>query len=109
MLRLLTCLAMMAASPIALESSAAARSTGAIESVGAPPGFDEFERPREMLVDLFYGDRKIGEAMAVVAPGTLRFRDPSKLAELLPQLISSPALVTAFGSDLPSHAELVCS
>lgn len=109
MLRLLTCLAVMAASSIGVDSSAAASASSAIQSVGAPPGFDELERPREMLVDVFYGDRKIGEAMAVVAPGTLRFRDPSKLAALLPQLISSPELVSALGSDLPSHAELVCS
>lgn len=101
-------LAVFAAAAMAAAPAAQAASS-AIELVGAPAGFDQLARPRELLVDIYYGDRKVGEAMAVVAPGTLRFADPSKVAALVPKLVSSPEIIAALSGDLPSHPELVCS
>ena len=108
MLRILPCLALLAGASTLAAIGAPAKSA-TIENVGAPPGFDELARPREMLLDIYYGDRKLGEAMAIVAPGTVRFSDPSKLLALVPDLLPSPELGAALSGDLPSHSELACS
>lgn len=100
---------MMVAGSILAESAASAESASGIQSAAPPAGFDELSRPRQMLLDIYYGDRKVGEAMAMVAPGTLRFTDPAKLLELVPDLLPSTALLADVGAALPSHPELVCS
>ena len=79
MLRKVTLLAMLVAGSLLAESAAGASSASLIQSAAPPAGFDELTRPREMLLDVYYGDRKVGEARAVVAPGTVRFIDPAAL------------------------------
>ena len=109
MLRKVTLLAMLVAGSLLAESAAGASSASLIQSAAPPAGFDELTRPREMLLDVYYGDRKVGEARAVVAPGTVRFIDPATLIALVPDVIPSPALTAELSSELPSHPELVCS
>ena len=107
MLRFVTCAALgVAGSTLAASNACAAAE---FESLGAPSGFDELSRPHKMLVDVYFGDRKIGEAMVISAPGTLRFIDSAKLLALIPQAKPSPELAAALATDLPSHPELVCS
>ena len=92
-------------------SSAAAAAdgrSGGIESVGVPSGFGELTREHEMLVDVYYGGRKIGEAMVIARPGSLRFKDSSKLLAQVPNLDVSAELSEAFEGDLPTNAGLVC-
>jgi hypothetical protein len=104
-LRALLMLAGLAATAPAAEATTAA---SAIEMVGTPAGFVELSRPREMLVDVYFGGRKIGETIVIGTPGTLQFKDPQKLVELVPELIPSNALVHELGAGLPTHADLVC-
>jgi hypothetical protein len=87
----------------------AASRAGTIEMVGTPAGFDELARPRELLVDVYFAGRKVGEAVAVSSPGTLQFKDPQKLVALVPDLIPSPLLLAILQKPLPSHADLVCT
>ena len=86
MLRFAVFTAALAAAMFAPESAHAAAGA-AIESAGAPPGFDQLARPRQILVDVYFGGSKVGEAMAIASPGRLRFVDPGKLLALLPQII----------------------
>jgi hypothetical protein len=95
---------------LALAPAAEAASHAAsIEMVGTPAGFDDLARPREVLVDVYFAGRKIGEAVAVTSPGTLNFKEPGKLLALVPGLIPSNGLLDVLGKGLPSHADLVCS
>lgn len=94
---------------LALAGAPVPSSAATAISIGAPAGFDELERPREILVDVYYGDRKIGEAMAVASPGRLRFVDPGRLLALVPNLIPSPELGAALSGELPTNAGLACS
>ena len=86
MLRFDVFTAALAAAMFAPDSAHAAAGA-AIESAGAPPGFDQLARPRQILVDVYFGGSKVGEAMAIASPGRLRFVDPGKLLALLPQII----------------------
>lgn len=108
MLRFAVFTAALAAAMFAPESAHAAAGA-AIESAGAPPGFDQLARPRQILVDVYFGGSKVGEAMAIASPGRLRFVDPGKLLALLPQIIPSPELLGTLAGDLPTHSDLVCS
>ena len=108
MLRFAVFTAALAAAMFAADSAHAAAGA-AIESAGAPPGFDQLARPRQILVDVYFGGSKVGEAMAIASPGRLHFLDPEKLLALFPQVIRSPALLEALAGDLPTHSDLVCS
>jgi hypothetical protein len=110
MFRTLACKTLLLVGLMVTAASAhSAGSVAAIESIGTPAGFDELARPREILIDIYFGGRKVGEAVAVSSPGTVRFNEPGKLLALLPDVSPSPELIAALSGDLPSHPELVCS
>jgi hypothetical protein len=88
-----------------------AAETGAsasIETSGIPTGFVELSRQRDVLVDLFFGGRKIGEARAMARPGYLRFKQPEKVLELIPNVEMSAELSAAMSQEFPSNAALIC-
>jgi hypothetical protein len=99
----LALLAMPGVLPAATNSSAATIETD------APAGFDGLSRPREIVTDIYFGGRKIGEASAVSRPGSLRFDDPSKVAALVPNAMDPAALAAALAGELPTNSNLVCS
>jgi hypothetical protein len=103
------CLALPVAACALAATNVQAASSAAIVSLGAPAGFDELSRPHKMLVDVYFGGRKVGEAMVISAPGTLRFLDSAKVLGLIPEVEASSGLAAALAGDLPSHADLVCS
>jgi hypothetical protein len=88
-----------------------AAETGAsasIETSGIPAGFVELSRQRDVLVDLFFGGRKIGEARAMARPGYLRFKQPEQVLELIPNVEMSAELSAAMSQEFPSNAALIC-
>jgi len=102
--------AMAAASASASASASVNSSSGHdLETVGAPPGFDDLAQPREVLVDVYFGGRKVGSAVAVARPGFVQFRDPHTVAALVPNLGSVADLANALSGDLPAHGDLVCA
>jgi hypothetical protein len=76
---------------------------------GIPAGFDELTRDRELLVDVFFGGNKVGEARVVAAPGKLRFKSPDQVLALIPNVEFSSELAAAFAGELPANAGLVCA
>lgn len=103
----LLCLALL--TMFATAAAATSSGTVTIESSGTPEGFDELAAEREMLVDVFYGGRRAGEARVLVRPGFLQFKRPELLAGLIPNLKVGPELQAALGRDFPTHTDLVCS
>jgi hypothetical protein len=88
-----------------------AAETGAsasIDTSGIPAGFVELSRQRDVLVDLFFGGRKIGEARAMARPGYLRFKQPEQVLELIPNVEMSAELSAAMSQEFPSNAALIC-
>lgn len=78
-------------------------------AVDAPSGFDELEASHMMLVDIYFGGNKIAEALADVRPGLLRFREPAKILDKIPQAIATPELTTALDQELATHGDLACA
>ena len=76
---------------------------------GTPSGFDELASAREVLVDVYFGDRKISEARATTKPGRLQFKSPSDVLGALKEAVPSAELVAALAGDLPTNAQAVCS
>lgn len=76
----------------------------------APEGFESLTGPQKAMVDIFLGDRRLGEVVAVYQPGSLRFESPDRVMALLPQL-GDPAVVRAAlaAGDLASNANRVCT
>ena len=90
----------------ALPSSAGAIS---FQATGTPTGFSELAGSRQVLVDVYYGGRKVGEALAAASPGTLRFRAPRDIVSAIPGIIPGPELDAALSADLPANSQAVCS
>ena len=89
-------------------AEAAANSNAATISADAPDGFDALARTRQVVTDVYFGGRKIGEAVAVTRPGFLRFEDPTKIVALVTNAADPAALATALFGELPTNSNLVC-
>lgn len=108
LLRIAAALALLAFPAIASAETDASTNHDFLASA-PPPGFDDLARPREVLVDVYVGGSKAGEAIAVARPGFLQFRDPQMVASLVPNLTDRAGLATALSGDLPTHAALACA
>jgi hypothetical protein len=101
-------LAALALAVQGLAAAAATDSAAVIETTEAPSGFDGLTRPREVVTDVYFGGRKVGEAMVVVRPGFVQFQDPVKLASAIPNAIDPVVLAAALTGDLPANSGLAC-
>jgi hypothetical protein len=93
---------------IAGRAFAAEAASAKIEAAGIPPGFNELARQRDVLVDIYFGGRKVGEARALVRPGYLKITDPDKLLAILPNIDPTAELSATLSDELPTNAGLVC-
>lgn len=102
------CLALLTIFPSAAWASDGAAGAH-VEARGVPPGFGELARDRELLVDLYFGGAKIGEARVIARPGSVQFKEPAQLLSLIPNVEPSAALAAALAAELPANANLLCS
>ncbi len=77
-------------------------------TTGTPAGFDELARARENLVDIYFGGRKVGEALVITKPGSLQFKSARDVLEKIPELIPSPELTSILTAELPTNDDAVC-
>lgn len=97
---------------LALTINAPARSEalGArFTAAGTPPGFDALAAPREALVDLYFGNRKVGETFAEIRPGFLRFKSPADVLAAVPSIIATPDLEARIAAGLETNTGALCS
>ncbi len=78
-------------------------------AAGTPPGFDALAAPRVALVDLYFGGRKVGEALAEISPGFLKFKSPAEVLAAVPGTKASPILEERFADELPTNSAALCS
>lgn len=75
-----------------------------------PTGFANLTAERTMVVDLYFGGSRRGEARIDVTPGSIRFVDPRGVLSLLPRLENADLVLDAInGHELPSNSALRCS
>jgi hypothetical protein len=98
-----------AAASSAKASSGAGSGSGFEARVEAPDGFSDLAASRDLLVDLYVGGRRIGEARIEVRDGKIHFRDAGSVASLVPNVADPAALTTALANELPANAALICS
>ena len=79
-------------------------------SVGEPAGFANLTEEHVLVVDVYFGGVRKGEAQVSAAPGHLRFVDPAAVLKLLPPLADAAAVEAALSAEsLPANAQLACS
>lgn len=74
-----------------------------------PPGFENLMKPQTTLVDVIFGEKNLGQALATFSPGRLRFHDPAKVAKMIPGIKDAPLVVDALSGELKSNPDLLCS
>ena len=100
--------AALVASSIPMPAWAAAPGDASIQ-IGTPAGFDDLTRAQKAIVDVYLGDRRIGQATVEFQPGKLRFLNPDAVVALVPDILQ-PALISSALSDLlDAHANLLCT
>ena len=93
---------------LTINAPATAVTDAGLMAKGVPAGFDELATARVTMVDVYFGGRKVGEALAEVEPGSLRFRSPSELLSKIPDVASSAVLLAALHAKLPTNGGAVC-
>ena len=73
-----------------------------------PGGFEGLAAERQLVIDAYFGGKKLGEVSVTVSPGQLSFDDPAALAALLPGIKSAAVVATALSGQLDAHSALAC-
>lgn len=76
---------------------------------GVPANFDELSEPRDVVVDIYFGDRPLGEARAMIRPGYLRFSDPQAVATLLAAHGDAARIGRALATEIPTNSGRACT
>jgi len=87
----------------------AASGAATLTSPEIPEGFGQLASARPVLVDVYFGDRKIAETLAISRPGSLRLRSPDDVLSKLPEIIPTPELAAALAGELSTNSEAVCT
>ena len=110
----LPCLASYCA-PVAITVSAAFMIGGtapahgrSVLSTSAPEGFEALAGERELVLDAYYGGRKLGPVQVTFSPGLVRLHDPQSLADLVPDVARNAELVRFLSGSLPANVALAC-
>lgn len=85
---------------------ASGRSSGF--SATAPEGFEALTAEREVVLDAYFGGRKLGEVRASISPGFIRFNDVEAVAGLIPEVSNKAELVRSLSGQLPANVALAC-
>ena len=90
-------------------NGAPATASGASRFAVAPPtGFEDLSAERELLLDVYFGGRKLGEARARLAPGSVTFEDPAAVAAMIPEVARPLELRQGLSGLLESNVSLLC-
>jgi len=78
-------------------------------SAAAPSGFDMLMQPQTALIDVYYGGKRVGAAMADYRPGFIRFARADAVMKMIPHLADADKVRAALAEDMPAHADLACA
>lgn len=73
-----------------------------------PTGFEDLTSEREVVLDAWYGGKKLGEVRALIKPGFVTFSDPPSLARLVPEVAIVSQLVAALTGPIPANVSRAC-
>ena len=93
---------------LALTINSPAIAASGLRSTGVPEGFSKLAGPRETFVDVYFGGRKVAEALAVTRPGFLKFKSPADVLSKLSGVSASPELASALQGELATNGQALC-
>ena len=73
-----------------------------------PEGFESLFDDQSSLVDVYYGGRFLGAAMATFNPESIRFEDPAPLVDKIPNMLAPAEVLKALHGDIPTNQEFRC-
>ncbi len=73
-----------------------------------PPGFEDLVRPQTTEVDVYYGNEKVGSALATYSPDSIELAYPEDVVALIPYLIDPVVITQALSGAINTHASEVC-
>lgn len=73
-----------------------------------PPGFEDLVQEQTTEIDVFYGDKKVGNTIATFTPDSIELSYPEEVASLIPHLIDATVITTALTGPLNTNAGEVC-
>jgi hypothetical protein len=77
-------------------------------TASAPEGFETLAAERHLVLDAYFGGKKLGEVRAIVRPGLLTFDDPAAVAGLIPDVARPEELASSLTGTLASNVALAC-
>ncbi|WP_029623861.1 CS1-pili formation C-terminal domain-containing protein [Sphingomonas sp. PAMC 26617] len=77
--------------------------------VGTPAEFNELARTQQAIVDVYLGDRRIGQAAVEYEPGKLRFLHPDIMVAMVPDILQPASIASALSDPLDAHSNLLCT
>lgn len=77
-------------------------------STSAPKGFEALAAERELVLDVYFGGRKLGEVQARLSPGQVRFDNPAAVAALIPEVARRDELARLLGGPLAANVSRAC-
>lgn len=101
-------LAAATAASVCLPTPAAASSR--MITVGEPEGFSDLMRDRDLMVDVYFGGTRRGEAMVRVGPDSITILDPAAVVQLLPPVTDAGAVLARMrGRSFAPNSDLACA
>lgn len=76
-----------------------------------PPGFEDLDAPQTAPVDLYFGGRPIGDAMATFAPGWIELADPQAVLDAIDAILPErqAEVLAALSGRLDTHVSASCA
>lgn len=106
--RLALCCTILAAG-FWIPRAAAKDAPGFILTVGEPEGFANLTDSQVLVVDVYFGGLRKGEAQIKSSPGTVSLIDAASIVALLPEVSDRAAVEAVLSAgDLSSNASLAC-
>ncbi|WP_057884570.1 TcfC E-set like domain-containing protein [Tsuneonella troitsensis] len=78
-------------------------------AVGEPDGFSDLTRDHELMVDVYFGGIRRGEAIVRVSPDQVTFAEPAAVVSILPSLADASAVLQTISLPLPANGDLACT
>ncbi|MFN7024893.1 MAG: TcfC E-set like domain-containing protein [Pseudorhizobium sp.] len=89
---------------------AVAAASSPIIAIAEPDGFSDLTRDHEMVVDVYFGGERRGEAKVRITPDKVTFLDPHAVLTILPPLTDAREVLFALaGGAHPSNGNLACT
>jgi hypothetical protein len=103
-------MALVVAAMSSVCAPAIAQASSPVIAVGEPEGFGDLVREQELMVDVYFGGTRRGEALVRATPESVTFLDPAAVIAMLPPLSSGHlVLQTLSAGPLPANGELACT